>query len=247
MAKMAKVAKSAVPVTALFHAPSSVSRSGRKREEKGVRNLFQPVRGPGVDGRKRFLTPFSFLGPLNSGYTNNFAWGEFSLGAGVSVNILDGNGVSGAALYVGLFELDGGMAQLSNIFSDYNIYYNPQLAGNAYLNDQTFSLNGEGFLMPTSSVMLGDTNGDKVVDAADYIAIKTNFGLSGGKEITRLMGDLIDNNVVDWADLQELMANFGTRSVGGAPAAPEPGSVMLLMFGAAALLRRRAIVGRTSR
>jgi len=43
------------------------------------------------------------------------------------------------------------------------------------------------------------------------------------------------------------MAEFGTRSLGKAPAAPEPGSVMLLMFGAAALLRRRAIVGRTSR
>jgi hypothetical protein len=44
---------------------------------------------------------------------------------------------------------------------------------------------------------------------------------------------------VDWDDLQVLMANFGTRSVGGAPPTPEPGSVMLLMFGAAALLRRR--------
>jgi hypothetical protein len=37
------------------------------------------------------------------------------------------------------------------------------------------------------------------------------------------------------------MANFGTRSIGGAPAAPEPGSVMLLMFGAAVLLRRRQV------
>jgi hypothetical protein len=190
-------------------------------------------------GSRNLYLAGSDLGALSSGYTDNFAWGEFSLGSGVSVNILDGNAASGAALYVGLFELDGGIEQLNNIFSDYNIYYNPQLAGNAYLNDQTFNLNGEGFLMPASSVMLGDTNGDGVVDAIDYIAIKTNFGLSGGEEITRLMGDLVDNNVVDWDDLQELMAQFGTRSVGGAPAAPEPGSVMLLMFGAAALLRRR--------
>jgi hypothetical protein len=48
----------------------------------------------------------------------------------------------------------------------------------------------------------------------------------------------IDGNV-DWDDLQILMGIFGTRTVGGAPAVPEPGSVMLLMFGAAALLRRR--------
>jgi len=53
------------------------------------------------------------------------------------------------------------------------------------------------------------------------------------------MGDLIDNNVVDWADLQELMAQFGTRSVGGAPAAPEPATLGLLAIGALAVLRRR--------
>jgi autotransporter-associated beta strand protein len=83
----------------------------------------------------------------------------------------------------------------------------------------------------------GDTNSDFVVDAADYIAIKTNFG--AGPDATRLMGDLSGDGWVNWTDLQELMDQFGTRSVGGAPAAPEPGSVMLLMFGAAALLRRR--------
>jgi hypothetical protein len=35
------------------------------------------------------------------------------------------------------------------------------------------------------------------------------------------------------------MANFGTSVIGGAPAAPEPGSVLLLMFGAACVARRR--------
>jgi autotransporter-associated beta strand protein len=83
----------------------------------------------------------------------------------------------------------------------------------------------------------GDINGDGVVDAADYIILKQNFGQSpptAGQD-----GDFDGDGLVEWDDLQTMMANFGTRSVGGAPAAPEPGSVMLLMFGAAALLRRR--------
>jgi autotransporter-associated beta strand protein len=91
-------------------------------------------------------------------------------------------------------------------------------------------------------VVLGDTNEDGVVDAADYIAIKTNFGLTG-TGITKFQGDLIDNDIVDWADLQELMAHFGDTS--GAPAAmtmnntPEPATLGLLAIGALAVIRRR--------
>jgi len=86
-----------------------------------------------------------------------------------------------------------------------------------------------------------DANGDEVVDAADYIILKQNFGMPSGA--TWSQGNFSDGldgvGTVDWDDLQILMAEFGTRSVGGVPAVPEPGSVMLLMFGAAALLRRR--------
>ena len=85
--------------------------------------------------------------------------------------------------------------------------------------------------------MPGDTNGDNVVDAADYIAIKANFG--AGPEATRLMGDLSGDGYVNWTDLQELMGIFSTRTIGGALATPEPATLGLLMFGAAALLRRR--------
>jgi len=100
----------------------------------------------------------------------------------------------------------------------------------------------------------GDCNEDGVVDVADYIALKSRMGQESAA--TWAVGDFNFDGDVDWADLQELMANFGTRCPGTAPAAPEPGSVMLLMFGAAALLRRqgqggqvrrRAIIGRTSR
>jgi len=90
----------------------------------------------------------------------------------------------------------------------------------------------------------GDTNDDGVVDAADYITVKRNFGMTDAQWA---QGDFSGDHQVNWTDLQILMASFGTRGVGGAPAAPEPGSVMLLMFATAALLRRRAIIGRTSR
>jgi hypothetical protein len=85
----------------------------------------------------------------------------------------------------------------------------------------------------------GDTNGDFVVDATDYIALKTNFGMTTGATLAQGNFNADIDGDVDWADLQILMANFGTRGVGGAPAVPEPGSVMLLMFGAAALLKRK--------
>jgi hypothetical protein len=56
---------------------------------------------------------------------------------------------------------------------------------------------------------------------------------------TRLQGDLDGDFDVDWTDLQELMCLFGTRSIGGAPAIPEPATLGLLAIGALAVLRRR--------
>jgi len=82
----------------------------------------------------------------------------------------------------------------------------------------------------------GDTNGDNVVDAADFITLKKNFGKSTGAGVTA--GDFDKTGTVDWADLGILMNNMGTG--GGTHAtAPEPCSAILLMFGAAAMLRKR--------
>jgi autotransporter-associated beta strand protein len=82
----------------------------------------------------------------------------------------------------------------------------------------------------------GDTNSDGVIDAADYIALKQNFGLGGGA--TKAQGDLDGDGDVDWNDLQAVMTNFGTGA-GTTPATtPEPCSAMLLVLGAMAVLRR---------
>jgi len=82
---------------------------------------------------------------------------------------------------------------------------------------------------------LGDTNNDGVVDAADFITLKKNFGKSTGAGVAA--GDFDKTGTVNWADLSILMSAMGPASP--AATAPEPCSAMLLAFGAAALLRRK--------
>ena len=92
----------------------------------------------------------------------------------------------------------------------------------------------------------GDADGNGVVNAADYIILKTNIGMGTGAVLAD--GDFDEDGDVDWADLQILQDNYGAGSPGAADTIPEPGSAILLMFGAAALLRRRrAIVDRIRR
>ncbi|MBU1690670.1 MAG: hypothetical protein KKD65_08025, partial [Gammaproteobacteria bacterium] len=92
------------------------------------------------------------LGALLGGYNSNFAWGKLSLGSGAKLSLFDGNSTSGAALYVGLVDLADGIGELANIYSDYNIYYNAGLAGNAWLGGQTYALGGAGYLMAANAV-----------------------------------------------------------------------------------------------
>jgi len=95
----------------------------------------------------------------------------------------------------------------------------------------------EGLVEYVTSVIAGDANWDGIVDAADYITLKRNFGMATGARYKD--GDFDGDHDVDWNDLQTLMGNFGARGVGSAPAAPEPATLGLLALGGLALIRRR--------
>jgi len=95
---------------------------------------------------------------------------------------------------------------------------------------------GSGVLQVKHLISLPDTDGNGVVNAADFITLKKNFGKSTSAGVSA--GDFNGTGTVDWADLQILIGAMGAG--GGAPATvPEPCSAMLLVFGAAAMLRRR--------
>jgi autotransporter-associated beta strand protein len=83
----------------------------------------------------------------------------------------------------------------------------------------------------------GDTNGDWVVDAADFITLKKNFGRTDAPNAQNGNFTTGDNDV-NWADLNILTNNMGAG--GPAPAmTPEPATLGLLMVGALAVIRRR--------
>jgi len=97
----------------------------------------------------------------------------------------------------------------------------------------------DGLVEYVTSVLPGDANWDGVVDAADYIALKRNFGRASGARYKD--GDFNGDHAVDWNDLQTLMGNFGARGVGSAPAAPEPATLGLLALLALSLPKRGAL------
>jgi len=89
------------------------------------------------------------LGAFSLGYANNFAWGELEIDPGVELFIFDGNpGMPGAAFYTSIFDLVGhDLWRLASIHSDFNIYYDPTVLENAYLQDRNYQLNGAGCLI----------------------------------------------------------------------------------------------------
>ena len=91
------------------------------------------------------------------------------------------------------------------------------------------------FLTADTSVP-GDADGNGVVDAADYIMIKKQFGGAPAAG-DGPGGDLNGDEVVDWYDLQLLADNYTPAEATGM--IPEPATMGLLAFGAFALIRRR--------
>jgi len=88
-----------------------------------------------------------------------------------------------------------------------------------------------------SSGPAADANNDGVVDAADYIVLKQNFGTNPGVDGGGAsVGDFNKDGFVDWADLTLLAGEINPAAN---EAVPEPSSVMLLFIGTGWLLRRR--------
>ena len=87
--------------------------------------------------------------------------------------------------------------------------------------------------------LTGDTNGDGIVDAADYITMKRNFGAGPGATGKEAIGDFNGDGNVNYADLQLLTTTMNNSGEISGSAIPEPATLALLAFGAAAMLRRR--------
>jgi hypothetical protein len=84
----------------------------------------------------------------------------------------------------------------------------------------------------------GDADYNGVVDAADYLALKSNFGTASGA--TWEQGDFNNDGKVGWDDLQALMGNFGPRQpIGASAPTPELATLGLLALGGLALIPRK--------
>ena len=82
----------------------------------------------------------------------------------------------------------------------------------------------------------GDANNDGVVDAADYIIVKTHIGQATGAGSAD--GDFDNDGTVDWDDLQTLLGAINTGG-GVEGAIPEPATLGLLVLGSLAVIRKR--------
>ncbi|MDP6634083.1 MAG: PEP-CTERM sorting domain-containing protein [Phycisphaerae bacterium] len=95
-----------------------------------------------------------------------------------------------------------------------------------------------GYLVGAFDPLLGDTNGDGVVDDLDYANFVAQFGGLPGEASADFNGD----GIVDLEDFVMMRGNFGF-GVALAPEqgalAPEPATLSLLALGGLAMLRRR--------
>jgi len=99
-----------------------------------------------------------------------------------------------------------------------------------------------------SAVVLADADGDGVVGAADYIALKRNFGTESGA--TWQQGDFDGDGDVDLDDMGTLQSSYGlgveTTVAAQSNTIPEPATLFILLgAGLPALLRHRQSRGRS--
>ena len=95
---------------------------------------------------------------------------------------------------------------------------------------------GGSGIVNAPGILVGDANNDGIVDAADYIILKSHIGL--GPNATASEGDWSGDGYVGTEDMRLLAANFGQTSEVVAippPAVPEPITMGLFTLGLVAV------------
>ena len=87
----------------------------------------------------------------------------------------------------------------------------------------------------------GDANGDGVVDGSDVTILAGNWqcGVSGIADVTWAMGDFNGDGKVDGSDVTILAGNWQAGVTAADISVPEPGALILLIFGSLGLFVRR--------
>lgn len=136
----------------------------------------------GGDNLHKMYVPGADKGAVRSGFLNNFAWGTLDVN-GQILALLDGNMSPGGGFYVG--EIFGAIVNgtsIANIFgNNLNIYYDPFLAGNAYLDGLCYALQGGGYLAPVSASVVTPLPGSLYLILTGLIGL----GVMGRRNLTR--------------------------------------------------------------
>ena len=175
-----------------------------------------------------------------SGLINNYTGDTIVEGGtlNLTVNLVDGDLEDASTVKVFTDAHMGLIFDGTDTISALWLGGNPMPGGVSYGNSNYPDyFEGDGMLYVPITELLGDINGDMVVDAADFIALKQNMGMTGAQWTD---GDFSRNGTVDWDDLQLMMANFGATINTPSATTPEPATLFVMMAaGLPALLKRR--------
>ena len=164
----------------------------------------------GFDAEHDFYITGEDYGPVQAGYTDNFAWGTLHIANGNTVHLFDGNAAPGAALYVqSITGVDLDADNVTNIEGNsINIYYLSFLEDNAYLAETTYTLENGGFLIPITQCE-GDFDGNGDVDEDDLSVFAADFGRTDCVAGDPCDGDFDIDDDVDGSDLAVFIDDFG--------------------------------------